>query len=79
MSADEGICNMSQSFSSPDFDAVSKWSITDVAEWLRAKGHDEAIVRTCIQQKIDGKSLLLLIETDLKSLLAAHRLVRAYF
>lgn len=53
--------------SNHDFNTVTKWSSRDVAKWLRTKGHDEEyIALLCENQRIDGKSLLLLTETDLK-------------
>jgi len=58
---------MSQS-SSLDFESLSKWSISDVGVWLKRKGHDQRIITSCIQEKIDGKSLLLMTESDLKGL-----------
>jgi len=50
-----------------DFETVAKWSTQEVGSWLRLKGHSEEHIQLlCTQQRIDGKSLLLLTETDLR-------------
>ena len=51
-----------------NFETVTKWTSAEVAVWLRSKSHDESYIKSlCDGQKIDGKSLLLLTESDLKS------------
>ena len=50
-----------------DFETVTKWSSAEVGSWLRFKGHAEDYIETlCAQQRVDGKSLLLLTESDLR-------------
>lgn len=45
---------------------VHKWNLAKVAEWLTEKGFDKYCSKFT-NQKIDGKVLLLLNETDLKT------------
>ena len=46
---------------------VLEWTTDEVSEWLESKGHREYINLLCNDHCIDGKSLLLLTEQDLKS------------
>lgn len=46
---------------------VLDWSIDKVAEWLENKGHYRYVTLLCQSHQIDGKALLSLNETDLRS------------
>jgi len=46
---------------------IPHWTSNQVADWLRSKGHSEDYIRTlCSDQRVDGKSLLLISESDLR-------------
>lgn len=49
-----------------DFNSVTKWTPEEVTTWGRSKGHSEALIQLLFDQRIDGKSLLLLTESDLR-------------
>lgn len=46
---------------------VLDWSIDKVAEWLEHKGHYRYVHLLCKSHQIDGKALLTLNESDLRS------------
>jgi SAM domain (Sterile alpha motif). len=47
--------------------SVLDWTVDDVAIWLQGNGHEEYVRLLCTEHRIDGKALLILTETDLKS------------
>lgn len=48
--------------------SIQNWSCQQLATYLRSKGHPEKYIQSITEeQEIDGKSLLLLTEEDLKS------------
>lgn len=49
-------------------DPIQNWTCQQLATYLRSKGHPEPYIQSMThEQEIDGKSLLLLTEDDLKS------------
>jgi len=49
------------------YHSVAEWSCSQVGSWLRLKGYEESLVtKLTVEQKIDGKSLMLLRENDLR-------------
>lgn len=47
---------------------IQNWNCQQLATYLRSKGHPEPYIQALTQeQEIDGKSLLLLSEDDLKA------------
>lgn len=47
-------------------EAVSGWSCTQVAQWLKGEGFGEYVDLLCTQHRLDGLSLLALTEADLR-------------
>lgn len=48
-------------------DQVHLWTIDDVKEWLEENGFHNYVTLLCHRHRIDGKALLTLSESDLKS------------
>ncbi|CAG7834831.1 unnamed protein product [Allacma fusca] len=75
---------MSVNSEAVNFEVITKWTTDDVARWMRTKKHNEVYVKAlCQDQQIDGKSLLLLTESDLKQSSVQFRVLgdlkRLYF
>lgn len=47
-------------------DSVSAWSCNQVAQWLQEEGFGQYVELLCTQHRLDGLSLLALIEADLR-------------
>jgi hypothetical protein len=47
--------------------SVLDWTVDDVAIWLRENGHEQYISLLCENHHIDGKALLLMTETDIRT------------
>ena len=58
------VCCDSLRMASP---SVLDWTVDDVAIWLQSNGHEYYVKLLCEEHRIDGKALLILTETDLKS------------
>ncbi|KAM3862816.1 sphingomyelin synthase-related protein 1-like [Diretmus argenteus] len=50
----------------PSEESVSTWSCKRVARWLREEGFEEYVELLCTQHRLDGSSLLVLTEADLR-------------
>lgn len=50
----------------PSVDTVSAWSCKQVAEWLQKEGFGEYVELFCTRHRLDGPSLLVLTEADLR-------------